>query len=358
MIALAAEFPNDNPALHDGVIWVCLDPVGAPIAVRELPAAPEKLPPASEPEPLAIADPIAVEPPERRASPRAPAPELAVAELDEVAAKLAEVAARLEAVARSEAGSGVGADAHLVPHATVADAPKADAEPPATVEATPIRADAPKADAEPITADATPITTNALPMMAEASPMMAEAVEVAGEQVAERKPPRASGIIAIARDDDEGDEEPIVVEELEPVAEIAEEGAATASADDPFVQLCGIMTDVARAADASAVVAALPKLLVEGTLDPAVGAEALAALAEGGFTDADAPTAAFTATIGAWRAVLSGASDDLSACGGATLDEWAADVLSRLLGAPAKASAIRRELRSRGVAAFGLLEAA
>jgi hypothetical protein len=40
------------------------------------------------------------------------------------------------------------------------------------------------------------------------------------------------------------------------------------------------------------------------------------------------------------------------------LDEWAADLLARLLGAPARATGLRRDLRSRGVAAFGLVEAA
>ncbi|MBN9164395.1 MAG: hypothetical protein J0I07_25755, partial [Myxococcales bacterium] len=34
--------------------------------------------------------------------------------------------------------------------------------------------------------------------------------------------------------------------------------------------------------------------------------------------------------------------------------EWAADLLARLLAAPAKAPSLRQELRSRGVAAFGL----
>jgi hypothetical protein len=40
------------------------------------------------------------------------------------------------------------------------------------------------------------------------------------------------------------------------------------------------------------------------------------------------------------------------------LDEWAADVLARLFGAPDRSAQLRRELRGRGVAAFGLIEAA
>ncbi|MEA2749598.1 MAG: hypothetical protein QOI41_3741, partial [Myxococcales bacterium] len=52
MVSLAAEFPNDNPELHRGVSWVCLDVTGAPVAI---------LP---EPEPIAVAaiEPAVVEP--------------------------------------------------------------------------------------------------------------------------------------------------------------------------------------------------------------------------------------------------------------------------------------------------------
>jgi hypothetical protein len=60
----------------------------------------------------------------------------------------------------------------------------------------------------------------------------------------------------------------------------------------------------------------------------------------------------------AWRAILRGESDDYAACGAATLDEWAADTLARLMSSPSRASQLRRELRSRGVVAFGLVEAA
>ncbi len=60
----------------------------------------------------------------------------------------------------------------------------------------------------------------------------------------------------------------------------------------------------------------------------------------------------------AWRAVLCGENDDISTCGAAMLDEWSADIVARALGMPAKATQLRRELRSRGVCAFGLVEAA
>jgi hypothetical protein len=74
--------------------------------------------------------------------------------------------------------------------------------------------------------------------------------------------------------------------------------------------------------------------------------------------DDDGPTTSFTSVTSAWRAILRGTSDDLAACGTAMLDEWAADVLARLIGELGRTAQLRRELRDRGVAAFGLIEAA
>ena len=59
----------------------------------------------------------------------------------------------------------------------------------------------------------------------------------------------------------------------------------------------------------------------------------------------------------AWQGILRGESEDFSLCGG-TLDEWTANVLARLLGNAGRADGIRRELRRRGIAAFGLVSAA
>jgi len=60
-------------------------------------------------------------------------------------------------------------------------------------------------------------------------------------------------------------------------------------------------------------------------------------------------------TAAAWRGALDGAEPDFSACGTAMLDEWSADLVARLAGTPQKVEILRRELRGRGVAAFGLL---
>ena len=59
----------------------------------------------------------------------------------------------------------------------------------------------------------------------------------------------------------------------------------------------------------------------------------------------------------AWAAIVRGESEDFSACS-TPLDEWAAGTVAGILGAPHKAAQLRRELRARGVAAFGLIQAA
>ena len=59
----------------------------------------------------------------------------------------------------------------------------------------------------------------------------------------------------------------------------------------------------------------------------------------------------------AWRAVLRGENDDISSCGSAMLDEWAASIVAAALGNPARANALKPYLRSRGVCAFGLIAA-
>jgi hypothetical protein len=49
------------------------------------------------------------------------------------------------------------------------------------------------------------------------------------------------------------------------------------------------------------------------------------------------------------------AEGDLAACGELPLDEWAALLIASAMGAPGRAAELRRELRARGVAAFGLV---
>lgn len=63
-------------------------------------------------------------------------------------------------------------------------------------------------------------------------------------------------------------------------------------------------------------------------------------------------------TVEGWRRLLLGQAGDLSACGDTTLDDWASAFVGACLGYDAAATAaVRRALRQRGVAAFGMLAA-
>lgn len=66
----------------------------------------------------------------------------------------------------------------------------------------------------------------------------------------------------------------------------------------------------------------------------------------------------FMRQVLAWQDILRERSEDFAACGATTLDEWAGDLIARVLGGAVRPDAIRRELRKHGVAAFGLLAAA
>ena len=162
------------------------------------------------------------------------------------------------------------------------------------------------------------------------------APEAEGEAAAALSPPApipeglASSVRAIADGADETDEtddgsDIEVVETLGPFDAIDEGPRAPC---DPYATLVATMAAVARDVGAPQLAARLADTL---DIDPVAMA---------------------------WRAILRGESDDYAACGTATLDEWAADTLARLMSAPSRASQLRRELRSRGVVAFGLVEAA
>lgn len=250
MVSLSSEFPNDNPALHRGVSWICLETTGRPVAILE----------ARPPEPELVA--AIVEPPS------APVP-----------------AARISGIVP------VGMDHDL--------------------------------DAED---------------------------EEGAAIVIEELPPLDEHAIA---------EGAVVAAEAELAVAVAPESTALPPGiDDPFTVLLCTLADVAVGAGSPHVASVLPGLLLHGRLDHAMPDDAAQALAEADVARGTEVTAAFVAQTHAWRAILLGTSDDFGACGNAMLDEWAADLLACLLGAPARATALRRELRSRGVAAFGLLEAA
>lgn len=258
---LASEFPNDNPALHAGACWVCMDVTGAPVALL--------------PDPVRLLEP--------------------------------------EPVVES-----------------VIEAP--------------------------------------VPSMA--------AMEILAEPVVPEA--RISGIVGLgetARDDDadEEEDEPIVVEDLPPLDGTAmlegpsldldltvltvDTAPSTTIAppppDDPWVVFVATLADVAIGAGSPHVASALPGLLVDGVL-PSLPEDVMKALADANVVRGAEVDPAFVAETRAWIGILRGTSDDFDACGNAMLDEWGADLLARLLGSPSRADALKRELRSRGIAAFGL----
>lgn len=128
-----------------------------------------------------------------------------------------------------------------------------------------------------------------------------------------------------------------------------------------FSVFVSALARVAMDAGASRLAAALPGFLERGILvTDGLAPEVIEALVSRGFAGPGEgglrASASCAVTCGAWRRVLSGQSDDLSACGTSTLDGWAAELLAAALGAPTDAvKKLRRELRRHGVAAFGII---
>jgi hypothetical protein len=124
---------------------------------------------------------------------------------------------------------------------------------------------------------------------------------------------------------------------------VAAESVSPAALDDPFAMLVAVLEDVARAAGADdATTATLLCLLGRTRLD------------------ASAPDTQHTlrAQALAWQGILRGESEDFAACGAGMLDEWCASLIAGVVGQNARADGLKRELRRRGVAAFGLVEQA
>jgi hypothetical protein len=130
---------------------------------------------------------------------------------------------------------------------------------------------------------------------------------------------------------------------------------------DLFQVYARTLIEVALAAGAPGrVVEALPGMLGiarlstdtldAATIDALVACDMLARTESGAIVRSDG----FVATAQAWRATILGEDGDFSACT-STLDEWSANLVATLAGAPQQRESFRRDLRSRGVAAFGLL---
>jgi hypothetical protein len=325
VVSLASEFPNDNPALHCGVIWVCLEPTGPALAERVHPPVRAFEEPPS----------IAVEACSEAAAPSAPPESLAPPEdEDEDAMSAPIVVEDLEPLPLSIEGETTTCFAEVEPPAPADLLELVDAPLELTVEpASPIVVVEPMAET----------------LIAEPEPEP-EPVPV----------PAASGVVlAEARIDVEEEPAPDttactpVFEEVI-ASSVHDSSSLPPSPDDPFTTLVCTLADVAIGAGSHHVASLLPGLLFDGRLSDTVDEASAEALRAAGIVEGSEVTPAFVAVTTAWRAILRGTSDDFDACGAAMLDEWAAELLARLLATPAKAPALRQELRSRGVAAFGL----
>jgi len=156
------------------------------------------------------------------------------------------------------------------------------------------------------------------------------------------------------------------IEELPPIAIEASTSTATSTptptlttTDDPVTTFVRAVTEVALAHGAADTAAHIEALFHLGAPAPDLSPAAEAALVAGNILESSddgmRATPWFASTSTAWQSILRGESGDLSACGESTLDNWAADLIARLVANPDKAPTIRRDLRRRGIAAFGML---
>jgi len=145
--------------------------------------------------------------------------------------------------------------------------------------------------------------------------------------------------------------------EVGPLVESTEQPPASAA----FAHFERALTAILMAHGASRSAALLPKLLrLESIPADALAKDVQLTLQSRGYLDGNTRySARYRELCGAWTAVLTGASEDFSACGTTTLDRFGAELVAALLAVPAtRADELRRELRKSGVAAFGVLEAA
>jgi hypothetical protein len=141
-------------------------------------------------------------------------------------------------------------------------------------------------------------------------------------------------------DDIEIVDEIVIEDVVEEVAHDPCESVPPAGPDDAFATLARLAEDVARAAGATEQAIAVLQILL--------GQERLG-------SEAPPEHAVLRSQAAAWAAILHSESGDFEACGPAPLDEWSARVVGVALGEPGRVDALRRELRRRGVAAFGLV---
>jgi hypothetical protein len=364
--AWAAEFPNDNPALHEGVSWVCLavcgpaKPVARPrpssralgasavIARGAVHPAGAVLAVVPKVAPVDTASPVDV----AEIGPEA-APAAAPCELE----ALPEVVPVRDGDSTSATPPEERLDFELTPTGgslsvssdplEVLDIDASDLDPDLANSSPPLLITG-EGSSEPFVFD------GSIDAGASETPMEPPAEEVVGAALGERE--RLESVAPSEID----------------VGPVNAAGAAVSPAGaEPeksaaFRALVAALVEVLLVSGATRAAAVLPGLL-EGGADDATHAMALDAESQRSLvaariaqeTDGGLRLAPdFVTTARAWRDVLSGDAHDLSACGTSTLDGWAGDLLKALgVGQDGKTD-VRRELRRRGVAAFGMLLAA
>lgn len=177
--------------------------------------------------------------------------------------------------------------------------------------------------------------------------------------IAEQEAIAPAATESITPDDAEVEVEVIEFDESD-FAAIENESIPPPAQPDAFQVFARTLVEVALAAGAPArVVEILPAMLGLARLDVhALDASAIDALVQADIlarseSGAIARSDAFVSAARAWRATLLGEEADFSACT-TMLDEWSANLIATLAGAPSQRDAFRRDLRARGIAAFGI----
>jgi hypothetical protein len=175
------------------------------------------------------------------------------------------------------------------------------------------------------------------------SESVSEPVSVVAESGTDPTPP-------VLEADDETDDieivEDLVIENAVDEAQVDEAHVEEAPSmpppapDDAFDALVAVLEEVARGAGAADT--------SMQTLRVLLGRERIA-------PDAPPEHTSLRTAAAAWQAILRGESENFAACGASTLDEWCSMLVAAALGEPTRADSLRRELRRRGVAAFGLI---
>jgi len=161
--------------------------------------------------------------------------------------------------------------------------------------------------------------------------------------------------------------EDVVDEGVACAAEASDAPAEGAPEPDTFVALVRVLEEavLAQRADTQAIACLRALLGVTRIEDAPFDEGRTQALVDGGLVvrtaDGVHRSDALARQVIAWRGILNGESDDFEGCGQRSLDEWSADLVARVVGGGGtslRAESVRRELRRRGVAAFGLLSQA